>query len=44
MYTNWIAWIPLFIILYAMKNIGGNTNSQNSLNVMVFSITTVKTG
>ena len=35
MCINWVNWIVLFMIVYIIQNIGGNENSQDSLNIMV---------
>ena len=32
---NYFAWIIFFMIVYVMRNIGGNDNSSNSLKSMV---------
>ena len=36
MYINWFIWIIFFQYLICYTKIGGNVNSPNSLNVMVY--------
>ena len=36
MYINWFTWMIFFMIVYVIQKNGGNKNSPNYLNVMIY--------